>query len=328
MLQKIILLFLVLALVQTGQSAGFGKYAGSFLSLGAGSRILSMGGAGTASVNDVTAGYWNPAALTEASGFQVEFMHSKQFITSIQHNYLGFSNTNKDGSVFGVSLFYLAVNDIKDSRNAYNLIDDKVDYSQIRYFSAGDYAFFVSYAKPYSADLSYGINVKMIYRDYESQSAYGLGFDAGFNYHLQPNWRFGLMLRDITSTMMAWSGGEKEFITPSLRLGTAYQWRLPSIGFTIEPTVDLNILFENRQAGSQMHLGPVSLDSFWGVEAAYNNLLALRAGLDDLQRFNTGVGLRIPKIQFDYSFTAYDSELGNVQRISVHLQLDALFAGQ
>ena len=107
---------------------------------------------------------------------------------------------------------------------------------------------------------------------------------------------------------------------------TAYQLHIPSIGFTIEPSVDLNILFENRQTASQMHLGPVSLDSFWGIEVAYNHLLAVRAGLDDLQRFNTGVGLQIPKIQFDYSFTAYDSELGNVQRISVHLQLEALFA--
>ncbi len=327
MTPKRILIILVLFLVQTGQTATFGKYAGSFLSLGAGSRILSMGSAGTASVNDVTAGYWNPAALTEASGFQVEFMHSKQFISSIQHNYLGFSNANSDGSIFGFSMFYLAVNDIKDSRNAYNFIDDKVDYSQIRYFSTGDYAFLFSYAKPYSADMSYGINVKMIYRDYESQSAYGLGFDAGLNYHLQPNWRVGLMLRDITSTMLAWSGGEKEFITPSLRIGTAYQLEFPSIGFTIQPTVDLNILFENRQAGSQMHVGPVSLDSFWGIEIAYNQLLSIRGGLDDLQRFNTGVGLQIPKIQFDYSFTAYDSELGNMQRISVHLQLESLFAG-
>ncbi len=325
MLRRSILLLMVLSLAQTGQGATFGKYAGSFLSLGAGSRVLSMGGAGTASVADVTAGYWNPAALTEASGFQVEFMHSKQFITSIQHNYLGFSNKNSDGTVLGFSMFYLAVNDIKDSRNAYNFIDDKVDYSQIRYFSTGDYAFLFSYAKPYTQDLSYGFNIKMIYRDYESQSAYGMGFDAGLNYHLQPNWRFGLMLRDITSTMMAWSGGEKEFITPSLRLGTAYQLHISSADFTIEPSVDLNILFENRRAGSQMHLGPVSLDSFWGIEVAYNHLLAVRAGLDDLKRFNTGVGLQIPKIQFDYSFTAYDSELGNVQRISVHLQLEALF---
>jgi len=325
MLKRIKYLSFLILFVQVVQAGTFGKYAGSFLSLGAGSRILAMGGAGTATVNDVTAGYWNPAALTRADGFQIAFMHSKQFISSIQHNYLGLSNRNSDGSVFGFSVMYLAVTGIKDSRDAYNFADDKVDYSQIRYFSAGDYAFVFSYAKPYNQRLTYGMNVKMIYRDYHSQSAYGLGFDAGLDYQAAANWRLGLTLRDITSTMMAWSGGTKEFIAPSLRIGTSYLLDWKALGLTFQPAADFNIIFENRQTASEMHLGGMSLDTFWGVEVAYKKLIAVRAGLDDLQRFNTGIGLQIPKINFAYSFTAYDSELGNIQRISVRLQLDRLF---
>jgi len=304
---------------------GYKKYAGEFLNLGAGSRILGMAGAGTAFVNDVTAAYWNPAGLTDAEGFQAEFMHGKQFISSIQNNYLGFSNNNGDGSVFGVSILYLNVNNIKDSRNAYNLADSTLDYSRVKLFNTGDYSFIFSYAKQYKQNLSYGINVKLIYRDYFAESAYGLGFDAGLKYQVSEKLKVGLMLRDITSTLMAWTSGEKEFITPSLRFGVAYLFDFPAWNLSLQPAADFNILFEDKQTDSQLNLSSISLDSFWGVEVVYKGLFSVRTGLDDLQRFNSGVGVKIPKLTFHYSFTPDNNELGNIQRISVHLQLDRLF---
>ena len=43
--------------------AQFRKYSNEFLNIGAGARGLAMGSAQVASVNDGTAGYWNPAGL-------------------------------------------------------------------------------------------------------------------------------------------------------------------------------------------------------------------------------------------------------------------------
>jgi hypothetical protein len=130
------------------------------------------------------------------------------------------------------------------------------------------------------------------------------------------------MLRDITTTMIAWTTSEKEFITPSARIGLTYMYHINSAKLTIQPSADFNILFENRSYAAQANLGPVSMDTFWGMEIAYNNLLALRVGYDDLNRLNTGIGFMVPYMSFNYSFTAYESELGNVHRISVQLSFD------
>ena len=46
-------------------------------------------------------------------------------------------------------------------------------------------------------------------------------------------------------------------------------------------------------AAAQINLGPISLDSFWGLETAYKDLLFLRLGYDDLERFNGGLGVAI-----------------------------------
>ncbi len=325
-MRKTALWFLFVLLIATNvRAGGFKKYAGEFLNLGAGSRLTGMAGAGVAMINDASASYWNPAGLADAHGLQIQFTHSKQFISSIQHDYLAVSHPLKNNSTLGISLYYFTVNSIKDSRQAYNQADDKVDYSKIKTFNTGDYVLYLSYGRKANRKLQYGVNAKFIYRDFNIENALGIGFDFGLQYRWFDRLRLGLMLKDITTTMIAWSTNEKEFIPPSVRFGLSYWWHLKAMNLSVQPAADFQLLFENRRYASQFHLGSVSLDSFWGVEVNYKNVLTLRSGMDDLQRFNTGIGVRIPKVSFDYSFTAYQSELGNIHRITVRLFLDPLF---
>ncbi len=318
---------LFLGIVSALQASSFKKYAGEFLYLGVGGRATAMGGSFSALANDVTASYWNPAGLMSAEGFQVNFTHVKQFIGSIQNNYIAFSHPFKDNSRIAFSVYYLTVNDILDSRSALIVRSDGqtgIDYSKIKKFNTGDYVFTLSYAQNYYENLDIGVNVKLLYRDFEIENAFGLGFDAGAKYHID-DLTLGLMLRDITSTMIAWSTDEKQFVTPSARLGAAYSFYFSDFNLAFTPTAELSFIAENREFSAQYNLGPLSLDLLAGGEVVYNDILALRFGMDDIQRFNAGIGLIIPKVSIDYSFTEYASELGNIHRISLHLRLNELY---
>jgi hypothetical protein len=307
-------------------AGGLKKYAGEFLYSGVGSRPLSLGGAYVAVANDVTAGFWNPAGLVDAPGFQAQFMHAQQFMSSIQYDYVAVSNRFENGSAIGLSVIRLGADDIPDTRNALNgaTIAEGLDYSKISFFNVTDYAFLFSYARSYSPAVAFGVNIKLIYRDFYSESAYGLGFDLGVRYLLLPHLMVGVMARDLTTTVMAWSTSEKEYITPSLRPGVAYTIEFPSIKLYLQPSMDMGVLFESRKDAAQLSLGAMSVDSFWGLEIGYSKHAFLRFGYDDLNRFNAGAGVHINRLGVDYSYTNYDYELGNVHRISFHLKLNAL----
>ena len=73
-------------------------FGGAYEWGGLGSRAQAMGGAYIGAADDWTAMYWNPAGLTRAHGLQVQFMHAKQFFTSIQYDYLGISNRLENGA--------------------------------------------------------------------------------------------------------------------------------------------------------------------------------------------------------------------------------------
>src|SRR3954471_13309189 len=74
------LLICFFLLGMTRVSAQFRKYSNEFLNIGAGARGLSMGSAQVATVDDATAGYWNPAGLVNVKEQpQVALMHAEYF---------------------------------------------------------------------------------------------------------------------------------------------------------------------------------------------------------------------------------------------------------
>ena len=314
-----LLLFLAAAALQAQEIA---KYAGEFLSLGVGGRALALGGAQAALANDASAGYWNPAALTRIMYPEFILMHDERYAGLVNYDYAAVAVPYGTDATLGLSIMRLGVDGIANTQtagvDAYGnplppnqlLNFSQLDYSQITYFNSSDWVVYFSYAQKYSEDFSYGINVKIISESIAGASATGFGFDVGALYTPTDRWSIGLNAQDITTTLVAWSTGTNELVSPTLKFGTAYSFDF--LSGRISPTADVDVRFENRQTASIAYLGPVSFDPHEGLEYEYKSMLALRIGYSDVKQMTLGAGIHLNKLDIDYSFARFgtDNNLG------------------
>lgn len=335
MIKKSLLIILISALSVTAQTK-IGKYAGEFLALGVGGRALGMGGAHIAVVNDVTAGYWNPAGLARIDYPQISLMHEEHFGNLVNYNYGAVAIPYGKDMSFGLSVIRLSVDGIPDTRNAlvdritgqviYDITNPyaRIDYSKIKEFNNTDYAFYLTFAKRQSEDFYWGANIKIISRSIAEFSAFGIGFDAGAYYRPIENLHLGAAIQDVTTTLVAWSTGTNELISPTVKLGAAYG--ISFLGGTIMPAVDFDVRFENRRFASNFNIGSVSFDVHSGLEYSYKGIFSVRAGYSDVKQITLGAGVKLPKLNIDYSFARFSASeierLNDSHRISVMLTLE------
>lgn len=323
--------YIISALPGTAQTAP--KYSNEFLAIGVGARAIGMGTAATAVSSDVTAGYWNPAGLVYApTRFQGTLMHAQYFAGLANYDYAGFSTKLDTSSALSFSFVRFAVDNIPDTR--FLIVADVIDYSRVRRFSSSDNAFLISYGKKVASvpGLSFGGSAKVIYRNGGVfATAWGFGIDLGAQYR-KGNWLLGAHLRDATTTFNAWSfntaeiadvftrtgnvipEASLELTLPRLVFGVAYQKRLGRFGGVA--SMDLETTTDGRR-NTVATIGPISVDPRIGLEADYNNLVFLRAGLNQFQQIksidgkskstifqpNFGVGLKLYKLTIDYALS-------------------------
>lgn len=342
-----------------GLSVQAQKYSNEFLSIGIGANSLALGNAVTANVNDVTAGYWNPAGLASISGEEgliLGAMHSEWFAGITKMDYLGFSlPMGQSNRRLGVSLIRFGVDGIPNTLSLYNS-DGSVNFDNVTEFSAADYAFIFSYAQPLKVKkgkLNIGANAKIIRRRIGPfANSWGFGLDVGAQYQLK-KWQFGVMLSDITTTFNAWSfsfsdedkevleatGGEVpiksvEITKPHIALGVSRSFSIKKV--VLRPEVDFFISTDGRR-NTLISANPFSIDLSVGLEAIYNKFLFLRAGVTQFQkqtnfdnsetlivRPSMGVGLKLGKITVDYAYTnPSDGQNRYAHIISLQLNLKA-----
>ena len=342
MRRLIIITFCMVATLYGGETR-FGKYAGEFMSIGVGGRALGLGSAYSALANDVTAGYWNPAGLTRIQYPEFSLMHDERYGNLVNYDYAAFAypfgvnetdiepqQTQYNASTFAVSVLRLGIDGIPDTRRAWadsngnGFFDENVrpDYNAITFFNASDWAVYLSYAKQYSNDLHYGINVKFIRRNIGDFHGTGIGFDIAALYSPYERLFLAANLQDATTTFVSWNTGTNELISPTLKLGAAYSWDI--LNGVLTPVMGADVRFEGRKYSSTVHVGPVSLDPQFGLEFDYNALVAVRAGYNEIGNLTVGAGLHLRKLDIDYSFAKFDAadQLGNTHRISLRLRLE------
>ena len=347
--------------INVAASAQFRKYSNEFLNIGAGARALSMGNAQVASVNDATAGYWNPAGLVNVKDNpQLDLMHAEYFAGIGKYDYGTLAVPISGGKrTLGISLLRFAVDDIP---NTIFLVepDGTINFDNITTFSSADYALIFSLAQQIKIkkkhNLNFGINAKIIHRKAgDFATAWGFGFDAGIQYE-HKNWKLGLMARDVTTTFNAWSYSlnEKvrevfyltqneipvrstELTAPKLIAGGAYNFKISkSVNLLAEANVDFT--FDGRR-NTVISSKAVSIDPKLGLEASVKNVFFVRAGINNFQKAldesdssNTkhvwiyqpsiGAGFRISNVQIDYAFTNLANQSNPLYTHIFSLKLD------
>lgn len=331
------LYFLLLLLCASSPAQTVRKYSNEFMNIGVDAAALGMANAMTASTSDVNSGYWNPAGLVHLEDHQMSLMHANYFANIAKYDYIAYANTIDDESAWGISLIRFGVDDIL---NTTELIDSQgnIDYNRISLFSTADYGVTFSYARKLQVPgFQYGVNAKIIRRVIgKFASSWGFGFDAGLQFE-KNDWKFGLMLRDITTTYNVWSIDEAEYkkiadaipgqnqelpesteiTAPKAQLGLSKKF-IVRYDYSILAAANINMQF--AKTNDILSTDFVSIDPALGLEFGYTDLVFLRAGVGNFQNIqqidntekvgfqpNIGLGFKYKGIQIDYALT----NLGN-----------------
>ncbi len=338
-------LFLFLLFITFAGSAQIAKYSNEFLSVGVGARALSMANANVASVNDVTAGYWNPAGLLlQKSNLQVGLMHAEYFAGIAKYDFIGASKRIDSNSVAGITFIRFGVDNIP---NTTELIDanGNVDYSRLKSFNAVDAAVLLSYARnmPKLKGIKIGANAKIIRRKLgEFGGAWGFGIDVGAMYDYK-KWRFAAMARDITGTFNAWSytlsddvkttfaitgndipSNSIEVTVPRLILGGTRTWNVWSDKVSIGGELNFINTFDGKR-NTVIKTNSWSMEPALGIEVGYKKFIFLRGGIGNVQKAKTIVGKDATTVQpnigvgIKYKIFGLDYAMTNIGNVSTSL---------
>ena len=236
--------------------------AASFLKIGVGARAIALGGAFVAVADDASAGYWNPAGLSQLPGFVISLADRMPVLDT---DYAGISLASPIWGLgfLGLNVIYYNCDDVPiyDTHGVNKgTLEDR------------EAALILSYAYRLN-QLSLGINTKYVYQDiwdqYISAESHGIGVDLSVLYEIYRSLTVGAVFHSnykMTSDTDDSLSGESPL---NIRAGIHYQTdmnRDNSLGFMMD-------FDQTRSYPLKLHLG---------AELVLYDAFALRAGLDDL----------------------------------------------
>ncbi len=314
------------------------KYAGEFMKIPVGARAVGMGGAFSAIADDATSPFWNPAGMVYLPYKEAFLQHAEQFGSLVNHNFGGAVFPMKNGeehrSAFGISMTWVGVDDIPITPRPSGLkpgdwldygvdgIAETNDFGQnngkwdpgerllitsddLFMASSADMVLGLSYARQRGRHLAWGGTVKFVRQSLpdtlvgEHVTSFGAGLDAALIYMPSDAVTMSAVMHDLTTTYLTWSNGTREFVSPNLTTGAAFNF-YPGTGQALTWGTDLAWDFEGRKLDSQLKLGFLNADLRTGLEYWFHNTLALRSGLNG-KDLNFGAGVRYKHFGADYA---------------------------
>ncbi|MFH1783675.1 MAG: PorV/PorQ family protein [bacterium] len=263
-----------------GSSSDVGTSTASFLKLGAGARVIGMGGAFVAVADDANATYWNPAGMTQIYSPEIAATHN-QWFEDIRSEYVSYVHPLPDKmGVAGADFLYMSVPSIEKRDSS----GDKAGTAKVNSMS---YA--VLYAYPVSPRFSAGIKLKGIFQEFDDEKGNGMAADCGLLF-VQPvlereKVSFGVNVQNLGPKLK--TGSTDEDLPLNIKGGIAFI----SVDKGLIIAVDIDQPVDNKM---KFHSG---------VEYWFRKLVALRVGYEDVGDIGAGSGFT-----FGCGFKGYESE--------------------
>jgi hypothetical protein len=266
----------------------------SFLKIPVGPRVVGMGEAAVAYIDDASALFYNPAGLANVPTYSALLAHNQGFLDMNQEYLAGVYGSEGLGK-FGLALDYWGSGSIQGINIRGETIPGYV-------FSAADWSLNLGYARSFS-DFSVGLGLKLIREQNESLSTAAVALDAGAMYKTPlKGLQAGLSVANLGTK--AKLDSEAFALPMQARLGWRYD--ISIIGLTQD-----FILSETEKPGIAA-----------GLECRPVQMLAIRAGYrtgsdyDGFSGLRAGLGINWHGIGVDYAYAPY-GKLGASHRISI-----------
>ncbi|MBI2429942.1 MAG: PorV/PorQ family protein [Ignavibacteriales bacterium] len=308
-----------------------GTTAAPFLSIGQGSRGLSMGSAFVAVVDDPSSMYWNPAGLSDVYGGAAIVDHTRWF-AGIQYNYVAGALRIGDMGVLGMSFTSSSIDEMKVTT-----IEEPDGTGET--FGIADIAFSVAFAMKLTDKFSIGFNPKIVYQKIWKTSATGMAIDVGVKYETpfegivlgMAITNFGSKMKlDGNSLLVLYdpdqtTAGNNGRIPASLE---TEEWALPlnfKFGIAYKAFADESNKLTFAVDASHPSDNYESIDL--GGEYVFNDFLALRGGyksmllVDSEEGMTFGIGVKqsvVGAMQFSFDYAYQDfGRLKDAQKFTV-----------
>ena len=331
----IILCLILLSVPAFSQNVSkVGTTAAGFLNIDVGARAVAMGSAFTTICDDASAVYWNPAGLGRVQSPQVMFSHT-EWLVDVTFNYAAVLVPMQNVGTLAASATFLTMDDMERTT-----INNPMGTGE--YFSAGSYAFALSYARNLTDRFSIGGSAKYIREEIYHSSASGIAFDIGTLFETQFN---GLMLGMSISnygTKMQMSG--RDMLTQNDIDPSIYGNNENISGYLQTDKYDLPLMFRVgigmdllKGAGNSNLV--LAVDALHpnddveyvnvGAEYTFNQLFSLRGGYKSLFADESEEGLTLgggikyrimgfTELRLDYAYQDFGI-MTNVQKFTLNL---------
>lgn len=307
-LAGVMLLSVSLCSMAFGQ-AKVGTTGAQFLELGVSARAMAMGEAFTAVVDDISAVYYNPAALTTLYGREATFTYiSMPADVGYGFGAIGFP-LESIGGVIGIGAYGLTSGDIVETTYEQGVISPTIAGTG-RTFAWNNLALSLSYGRYLTDRFSIGLSVKYVgefAHDYSSNgwaADVGTIYDTGFR-----GFKIGMAITNF--------GPDMRFINVNYPLPINFKF---GASINVLEQVDHYVTLSAEGWHPSDNLEKYNV----GMEYVFKDRFALRGGGRfnyDVDGFTAGGGVRLPfneeqEIRVDYAFQDFGI-LTQVHRFSL-----------